>query len=212
MFKKNLLLLLAAFFYCGHVYAVDSEDTFDLIAWNKAPLYIQEQVRGVVMNCTEGTLTPNKINIYSYTSPAYPTHAHFLIDFSPLKGHPLTQSCVYGHKPCSDRGCSIVAYTQKGDTVWDASLRLPVRKMDIIDIEEGGKKFPAIEIIQDKAQCLNTEQASDDCTTRFTWHGDKFSYIGLSTKEDLQPEVAQPNDAQGASPSPTPTFNGHSVK
>lgn len=178
--QKMLLyiLIMCAFLTFGLAAgAKESDPDIQLIAWDDAPDYIQTQIRNVVLNCTQGTLTPNKTKIYEYGVKGENAH-HYILYFSAWKNQPLTPACTYGEHVCSHAGCLMMVYTHVQDNIWKSSLRTPVLGLEITHAQNDGKTIPLVEMTQDKFQCRIANGGSDTCKASFTWLDGVFRYYG----------------------------------
>jgi len=172
------------------------------IAWNDAPAYIQEQIKNVVLNCTEGTLTPDKARIFEYTAPKQ--LSHYVYDYTAWANHPLPINCQNSPMLCGEAGCLMSVYTQIKSNVFKQSLRtyiLSVSAKEIAQHQPAGSAntTAAFEMVQNKFSCRLVNGGSSNCTLYFTWKDNKFTYFGFGAKDD-QPALEPPREKLQAEP------------
>ncbi len=168
------------------------------ITWDHAPKYIQEQIRNVVLNCTEGTLTPDKARIFEYKLPGQLTH--YVYDYTAWEKHPLMSNCQNSPILCNESGCLMTVYTQIKPNVFKQSLRTYVLKLAAKNIPErapDGSSImtPGFEMTQHKYSCRLVNGGDAPCTLNFTWKNNKFTYFGFGAKDD-QPPIEPPHEKQ----------------
>ncbi len=175
---KMFCILLALGLTPGGALAEPEGDRLRSIPWNSAPDYIQTQVRNIVMSCTEGSLTFDRAKILRYDMPEHPKTHHYVIDFSAWRGQPLRASCSYGQL-CDKDGCLLAAYTQVGKDVWDLATRQNVVSWRVTEEPETDESlaYPVLEMQLRGDACRVT--GADPCQSGFTWHGNRFSYLGF---------------------------------
>lgn len=181
--------------------AKTAKPTAGQILFDQAPKYLQEQIKNVVLNCSEGTLTPDKVHIYEYAAPGQLTH--YAYEYTAWKQHPVSQYCQNSPPLCNRTGCLLTAYTQVKPGVFKQSLRTYVIKVtpkEIGDRQPDGSIVPiaGFEMTQGKQACRLLGGA-ETCTLNFTWKDNKFTYFGLGAKDNdpaIEPthEKAEPAD------------------
>jgi hypothetical protein len=168
------------------------------IPWIHAPKYIQEQIRNVVMNCTQGTLTPDRAPIYEYAVPNQPSH--YVYHFLPWLKQPLADVCSQGPSLCNQNGCLMIAYTQIKPDLFKQSLRTYVLGFTTKDMLAKDSLMPdpsapeslirGFEYTQSKYQCRLLNGAKSTCKMSFTWKDNKFTYFGGGRMES--PAIVMP--------------------
>lgn len=194
MSRLLLLLLATVFSYVLPAPSFAQEDARDRmtrISYDQAPDYIREQVKNIVMNCTEGTLTINKANVYEYTSPETPGLAHYVLDFTPWRGQPVTNTCVYAGRLCVNDSCMVIAYSAVDDHNWVQSQRLYVKAVAIKEVQDNGIALPIVEITRERQYCRNANGGQGECASSYTWYGGKFRYFGYGRKEEVKDPTAE---------------------
>lgn len=193
------LMLLAAVLSTPHVArAAEGERLTKAavahITWNQAPKFIQEQIRNVVLNCTEGTLTPDKARIFEFTTPDQ--LPNYVYDYSAWEQQPLMPNCQNSPIMCNESGCLVTAYTQIKPDVFKQSLRTYVLKLAPKQITEHAADgsvitSPGFEMVQSKFSCRLVNGGTSPCAMNFTWKQHKFTYFGFGAKDDqgaLEPQ------------------------
>ncbi len=172
------------------------------IDWDDAPVYIREQIRNVVMNCTEGTLTPNHANIYEYAAPNQ--LSHYAYDFTAWVQQPVNGNCQNSPPLCGEKGCLLTAYTQIKPNLFKQSLRTYVLS---VAPKEIGERTPegnvvaiaGFEMSQSKFNCRVLNGGTAPCALNFTWKNNKFTYFGFGAKDD-QPAIEPPHEKEEPAP------------
>ena len=165
------------------------------ISWNDTPAYLQEQIKNTVLNCTEGTLTPDKARIFEYATPEQPKH--YVYDYSAWKNHPLIPNCQNSLPLCGEAGCLMFAYTQIKPDVFKQSLRtyilhLAAKKISENDAQGNIVEISGFEMEQSKHACRLLDNGNEPCILSFTWKDNKFTYFGLGSK-DNEPPIEPPH-------------------
>ena len=183
---------------------IEAKAEVNQIAFNDAPKYIQEQIRNVVLNCTEGTLTPDKARIFEYAVADKLTH--YVYDYTAWAQHPLPPNCQNSPILCSQSGCLMSVYTQVKPNVFKQSLRtyvLGVGAKEVPQRQADGSVVvtPGFEMVQNKFSCRLINGGTENCTLNFTWKDNKFTYFGFGAKDD-QPAIEPPHEREAPAEEP----------
>jgi hypothetical protein len=184
--------------------------TIKFVGYDDAPEYIQTRIKNIVLNCTEGTLTPNKAGVYEYKSGD--GLSNYIIDFTAWAKHPI-QSCTHSPNLCNDTGCTLYAYTQIEKNIFKQSLRAYVQRIGVASVQEKDlngeiQNLSVIEYVQSKEKCRLINGGNAPCTMNFTWKDGKFTYYGIGRKEvdAIEPEhVVIPSDSPAVEDATQPT-------
>ena len=182
-----LVLLLCCGCFAVPAFADDEpEASIDKISWASAPSYIQLQAKNVVLHCSAGEYTPNQVQIYQYSNSTT-GQDNYILDFSAMKA--LTQQipgCNYNSPVCGPQGCFVIAYTQISNKTWDQSWFGAALKIKMIGIEQNGKSFPAVEVLQGAESCTIVNGGKGPCPMHFTWRNKKFKYYGYAKIDAIE--------------------------
>ncbi|MBY0429257.1 MAG: hypothetical protein K2Q32_08570 [Alphaproteobacteria bacterium] len=199
MLRHYLSVLFLALLTFSHFANAEEQNLKVLshqIPWSDAPHYIQEQIKNVVLNCTEGTLTPDKTHIYEFSAPNQ--LSHYVYDFTSWDKHPLIPNCQNSTPLCGETGCLMFAYTQVKPDLFKQSLRtyvLRITAKDISDYDAQGNivAIPGFEMLQHQYACRLFNNGLKSCALNFTWKNNKFAYFGLGSK-DSEPALEPPHE------------------
>ena len=151
-----------------------------------APLYIQQQAKAIITQCSSSENYLSQVTIYQHINTAN-KQDNYILDFSALTNQTKQQTeCSYHSPLCGPKGCFIMAYTQNNKKDWDQTWFAPALKMKIIDIVQSNKSFPAVEIMQVAENCMTVNEGKEPCPTHFTWLDKKFKYYGTTKLEDIE--------------------------